>query len=709
MSQSELQLSYQQFTDIFSLTKTATALHLGEDAVIYAANDAMLKVWGKDKSVIGKSLGDALPELVGQPFIDMFKRVWLEGLVISGSDTPADLEIDGEIKTVYFDFEYRAVKDTAGKTICVLHSAIDVTDRYLQKESRERIKEKEEALQREQALNEELAASIEELESVNEELKQSQESLNQINNDLEERVQERTLKLLSSNDELAAINEEMHSTNEQLLHTQESLENMIIGLAESDARFQSLVKQAPIAITVLKTENLLIDIVNNKMLEIWGKDSDVQGQPLAIAMPELQGQPFLTILQDVIKTGKPYFGYESHAFIIRNGERVEGYFNFICQPVKNGSGVTDSVLQVVTEITDQVTARLKVQKAEEMTRMAIEAAQLGSWNIEPVTKALQYNDTLARIFGYEGIGPMTYEQAINQVTEEYRDKILTEIDKAVKLGGNYDFTYSQRRFNDDEIVWLRSSGKISQDDQGAYTIFSGVVMDITEQKRDEIRKNDFIGMVSHELKTPLTSLSAYMQMLQLRAKKADDAFTTAALDQSVKQVKRMTTMINGFLNVSRLESGKIHIEKNRFNMADLVKETEEETIALYASHQIIFHPVEPIFVNADRDKIGQVINNFISNAIKYSKLGTTVQVACISVNGMAQVSVKDEGIGIGEADIKQLFTRYYRVQNYDTKHISGFGIGLYLSAEIIERHQGSIWVESEAEKGSTFYFTIPLS
>jgi signal transduction histidine kinase len=222
-----------------------------------------------------------------------------------------------------------------------------------------------------------------------------------------------------------------------------------------------------------------------------------------------------------------------------------------------------------------------------------------------------------------------------------------------------------------------------------------------------MRKNDFIGMVSHELKTPLTSLNGYLQMLQLRARKADDNFTSGALDQSVKQVRRMTTMINGFLNVSRLESGKIHIEKKRFNMADLINEMAEETKSLYSSHQFIFHPVEPTMVDADHDKIGQVINNFISNAVKYSPGGTVVQISCIKESGFTRVSVSDEGMGIDAAEIPRLFERYYRVNNNNT--VSGFGIGLYLSAEIIERHQGKIWAESELSKGSTFYFSLPLS
>jgi two-component system sensor histidine kinase VicK len=230
---------------------------------------------------------------------------------------------------------------------------------------------------------------------------------------------------------------------------------------------------------------------------------------------------------------------------------------------------------------------------------------------------------------------------------------------------------------------------------------------MTELKKDEQRKSDFIAMVSHELKTPLTSLNAYIQMLEARAKKSEDSFSINALGQARKQALKMTTMINGFLNVARLESGRISINKQRFDMAELVKESEAEIVPMYASHKIIFAPVVETFVNADPDKIGQVVSNLISNAVKYSKAGTTIKVACVTEGKDALLSVRDEGFGIQKGELGKLFDRYYRVES--NHHISGFGIGLYLSAEIIAHHQGKIWAESEHEKGSTFYFSLPLN
>ena len=142
-------------------------------------------------------------------------------------------------------------------------------------------------------------------------------------------------------------------------------------------------------------------------------------------------------------------------------------------------------------------------------------------------------------------------------------------------------------------------------------------------------------------------------------------------------------------------------------MAELIENAEEETASTISSHSFVFAPVEALFVTADRNKISQVINNFISNAVKYSPANTVIHVACTMVNSMAEVSVADEGIGIRPDDLEKLFERYYRVNDTNTQAIAGFGIGLYLSAEIIQRHDGKIWVESEWGKGSTFFFSLP--
>ena len=119
-------------------------------------------------------------------------------------------------------------------------------------------------------------------------------------------------------------------------------------------------------------------------------------------------------------------------------------------------------------------------------------------------------------------------------------------------------------------------------------------------------------------------------------------------------------------------------------------------------------PCDPISVHADRDKISSVISNLLSNAVKYSPKQSIILVACQNYENEVIVSVKDEGIGIQPSDADKIFNRYYRVESSNTQHISGFGIGLYLSAEIVQRHGGRIWLESEEGKGSTFFFSLPI-
>ncbi|HEC0197052.1 TPA: hypothetical protein R1Q24_005327, partial [Escherichia coli] len=160
--------------------------------------------------------------------------------------------------------------------------------------------------------------------------------------------------------------------------------------------------------------------------------------------------------------------------------------------------------------------------------------------------------------------------------------------------------------------------------------------------------------------------------------KTDDEFAIGSLNKANTQINKMTNMINGFLNVSRLESSQIHIDSQPFDFADLIREAEEEALSIVTTHRILFKPVQPTPVFADYDKITQVINNLISNAVKYSPAGSQIEVSCVTVNGMAQLSVRDQGMGISEKDLDKLFDRYYRVEGDQMKSISGFGIGLYL-------------------------------
>ncbi|RZK36690.1 MAG: PAS domain-containing sensor histidine kinase, partial [Pedobacter sp.] len=391
----------------------------------------------------------------------------------------------------------------------------------------------------------------------------------------------------------------------------------------------------------------------------------------------LRASPLLTFLTmylqltNVLSTQKTYYGVENKAYILKNGVKQERYFNFIYQPVKNDDGSVDSILQVVTEVTEQVNAKKEVIEINNRLNIAIEAGSLGSTEVNLATGTMVCNDRFKMCYGWPVDKDFSYPDLLESMLPKYRENIADLVSEAIQNHAVYKAEY-EVSWPDGSIHWVSAHGKARYNHEGKAIKMVGIVSDITEIKADEQRKNDFIGMVSHELKTPLTSLTAYIQLLHSKAIKNDDSFALSVLEKANNQSKKMANMINGFLNVSRLESGKIHIDIQRFDISLLLQEIDEEFNVVLNSHHIITK-TEEIFINADREKIGQVINNFISNAVKYSPIGSTIEISCTISNGEAIVAVRDEGIGIMPEDQHQLFERYYRVMN-QPQTVSGFGI-----------------------------------
>lgn len=499
------------------------------------------------------------------------------------------------------------------------------------------------------------------------------------------------------------------SETTEKVNTLKKMEQTVADLAESESRLRYMLADAPVAIALFSGKEHFIEAANKNILEVWGKTEEVIGKPLHVAIPELKDQPFLKILNEVFTTGKAFYGNEVKAILEQNDKLEEVYANFVYQPLKNTDGATTGIIVVANIITEQVIARKKVEQAEEMLRLSIEAANVGTWHMDIDTSNFILSARMKELYGYYPHEEVSYDEVISQIPEEYRNKIRLGVEQSIANGESYSIEHPVTGYHDQALRWVRTLGKLYPETAGHPAHFSGLTLDITEQKQDEMRKNDFIGMVSHELKTPLTSLNGYLQLLIARAKKAEDTFASESLEKAHAQVKKMSTMINGFLNISRLESGKIHLDMQVFDLYHLIRETIEETTPTLQQHTLTLSPGNPVHVFADQEKIGSVISNLLSNAVKYSPKGKKIEIGCQVGNGTVTVSVKDEGMGIKPQAIDKLFERFYRVETKYTQNISGFGIGLYLCAEILLHHGGKIWVESEIGVGSTFYFSLPLA
>ncbi len=236
----------------------------------------------------------------------------------------------------------------------------------------------------------------------------------------------------------------------------------------------------------------------------------------------------------------------------------------------------------------------------------------------------------------------------------------------------------------------------------------GTNTDIELHKANEQKKDEFISMASHELKTPVTSIKGYSYILQNLFEIGGDTDAGDLVKKMDLQVDKLIKLIGDFLNVSRVEGQNFQLDKADFKFNDLVDECVSGLQITAPTHHIIVENNVDIKYHGDRLRLEQVFSNFLSNAIKYSPDANKIILSSEIKYGNLVVSIHDFGIGIEKENLNKLFNRFYRVDNTSMK-FQGLGLGLYISSEIIKAHQGSFWIESELGEGSTFYFLLPLN
>ncbi len=232
--------------------------------------------------------------------------------------------------------------------------------------------------------------------------------------------------------------------------------------------------------------------------------------------------------------------------------------------------------------------------------------------------------------------------------------------------------------------------------------------EIKERKKLEKQKDEFIAVASHELKTPVTSVKAYTQILKTIFEQKNDKDAAILLSKMNGQINKLTHLITDLLDVTKIESGKITFNERKFDINILIREVVDEMQKMTSKHTIVAYTRGKASVYGDRERIGQVITNLLSNAIKYSQHATSIVVESSATDNKITVRVTDFGIGIQETAQNKLFNRFYRVEGNGENTYPGLGLGLYISREIISRHNGKIWMESVKGEGSTFYFSLPI-
>ena len=228
-------------------------------------------------------------------------------------------------------------------------------------------------------------------------------------------------------------------------------------------------------------------------------------------------------------------------------------------------------------------------------------------------------------------------------------------------------------------------------------------------RESEARKDEFISMASHELKTPLTSLKGFTNLLQRRLTKQGDKQALHFLARMEEQLDKLTKLVSELLDVTKMQTGKLEFREERFFLNELVRETLENLQGTTETHHLQLEEVTDAQVPGDKDRLGQVLINLLTNAIKYSPEANTVIVRVSADEHNAIVSVQDFGIGIAETHQEKIFERFYQVNDDTEKTFRGLGIGLYISSQIVRGHHGRLWVESAKGAGATFYVSLPLA
>jgi two-component system CheB/CheR fusion protein len=375
---------------------------------------------------------------------------------------------------------------------------------------------------------------------------------------------------------------------------------------------------------------------------------------------------------------------------------------------------------------EDITAKRKIEdglveverllsESKERLKFAVDSAGLGTWDYDPQIRELIWDKRCKEIFDLPPSRTVDIVSFFDLIHADDIERVKTSIEQSltgINLG-EFDLEFRTIPING-RPKWLKAKGRAYFNEEGIAMRFIGTLLDITVQKliddatRDLLKKKDeFISIASHELKTPITSLKAALQMIERITSKTEEMKSAHGFVlKGIKQVDKLIELIKDLLEVTKIQAGKLELKKTRFILDDLIKECCDDLQLQSDSHSLIIEGEKIIAVYADRNRMEQVIINLLSNAVKYSPGQEKVTITVSSHNREIKIAITDFGIGIPKDKLPFLFDRFYRVDDTSQRY-SGLGLGLYISAEIVRRHDGVIGIESRPGEGSTFWFTIP--
>jgi len=433
------------------------------------------------------------------------------------------------------------------------------------------------------------------------------------------------------------------------------------------------------------------------------------GNNISIVIPQELIDDELNIIAQV-KNGKRIEHYET---LYKTKENRKILIALTISPIKDEAGRITGISKIARDIPEQ---------KEAFVKQAILASIVDSSDDAIVSKTLNgiitsWNNAAQKMFGYsekEAIG-----KHISIIIPRERIHEETIIIENIRNGIKIEHFETVRATKDGRQINISLAVSPIRAKSGQIIGASKIARDITEKIEAEKQrqlyverlqelnhyKDDFMAMASHELKTPLTVIKANLQILE---HKMEHDSNLKFVHHTLKQVNKLSDLITNLLDITKIQAGRLELNVTEFDIGVLLKEIIENIQQTTSCHKIILkEDKRPMLTNGDEERIGQVIVNILTNAIKYSPGSTDISVEAFKENNDIIVSIQDKGIGIEQADLENIFTRFYRASGIAAT-FTGSGIGLYISSEIIKQHGGEIWADSEPGKGSVFYFSLPV-
>ncbi|WP_289024372.1 PAS domain S-box protein [uncultured Salegentibacter sp.] len=730
------------FKNILSKTPAAICVLRGPNHVFEVANENYMKLLGH-RDIIGKTVQEAIPEVSNQGFIELLDEVYKTGEPYIGKETQVQLKVDEDkFKNSFLNFVYQPTRNHKGKIDGIFAHVIDVTEqveaRKAVEDSEKRLREVIDAVPAIVWISDTKGQTVylnKNWYSYTGQDKETSEGLGWLEAIHPEDREQTKLSFLEGHEQKKGYSIGFRLRNKKGeyrwvldkaspkfdsngnyegmigtvidVHEEKNKEDLV---REKYHRLQGIVKEATVATAIYTGREMRIDLANDAMIKLWGKEKSVIGTPLHKALPELDGQPFLGLLRNVLDTGETYWGKEDKVDLMIDGKMQTGYYNFTYKPLRDKNGKIYGILNMAIDVTESVTSKILLKESEFQFRQMADLmpGMVSKSNKEGVD--IYFNKNWLDFTGNDTT--MLKEKGWFQyIHPDEKEGFLRAWQDCLSTGCNMEMQLRLKN-KEGKYIWHLSRCEAVKEDDGSIKMWISVNTEINKIKEEEKRKEEFLKMVSHELKTPVTSIKGYVQLLLTLIKKQEAAEASKlplkpSLERINHQVTRLTRLISEILDLSRIRENQLELKKEEFNLNELVKETIQDINYTNTQHEISLDSDSQFRVMTDRDRIGQVIINFVMNAIKYSP-GSQNIILKITGEGKdkVRVSVKDFGIGIGEENYKKIFRRFYRVEVKREETYSGFGIGLYLANEIIERHNGEIQLKSKLGEGSEFSFIL---